>query len=176
MRLPTLGKALLPLAAAAALAGCAQAPAPERPRETPKDAVLHGATLQTWKGGGRVVTATAETVTWFRADDRFTAEAVVATLPSRAGPVFVTAPRLDGNVAGDVLDASGGVTLVSERGRGSAPTAHLENRAQGTVVSSTDGVQLSGPGQSLTAKAFSFDSAEQRATFEGVETRVGGAP
>jgi hypothetical protein len=162
---------LLPIAALL-LAACQ--PGPNRPRsgEAPKDAVLHDATLSTWRRNAPVVTAKAETVTWYRQDGRFVAEKVDAKLPSRQGSVDLTAPRVDGNVNGEALDASGGVKVKGARGEGMSPTAHCENTPEGTIVSSDAGVQWNAPGQSLTARAFRFDSATQHAQFEGVETQA----
>jgi lipopolysaccharide export system protein LptC len=142
-----------------------------RPRsEAPKDAVLRDATLSIWRGNTSVVTARAREVTWYRQDGRFVAETVAATLPSKQGPVELTAPKVEGNVTGEALDASGGVVVTSARGTGKSPTAHCENGPDGTIVSSNDGVVFQGEGNTLVAKSFRFESNAQHARFEGVET------
>lgn len=171
----------LRLAIAAALLA-ASACRPEQPAapasapQAPKDAVLHKATLSTWRKNTPVLTAKSDAVTWYRQESRFVAAEVVATLPSREGPVAVAAPRVDGKVTGEALDASGGVTVRSARGVAHSPTAHLENGPAGAIVSSDAGVVFEGKGQRLQARAFRFDTHAQQASFEGVETSTQGAP
>jgi hypothetical protein len=162
---------LFPAAALVATLACQPAENAPAPRtEAPKDAVLHQATLDTWRRNSHVVTARADTVTWYRQDARFVAAQVTAQLPSRDGPVEVTAPVVEGQVSGEVLDAHGGVRVVSARGVATGPSAHCENGPDGTIVSSDAGMVFTGPGQRLTARAFRFDANAQRARFEGVET------
>jgi hypothetical protein len=166
--------------AIASLLGCLAcqpaAVAPAARREQPKDAVLHDATLSTWRANTPVVTARAKTITWFRQDGRFIAGDVDAQLPSRQGPIEVKTPRVEGHVTGEALDASQGVTVRSKRGVATSPSAHVATGPEGTIVSSDAGVVFEGPGQKLTARAFRLDANAQRATFEGVETSTEGAP
>jgi hypothetical protein len=164
-------------AAALLCLGCQPKPEAVRAQgEAPKDAVLHDATLSTWRKDTPVITARAKTVTWYREASRFVAGAVEAEFPSREGAVRVTALRVEGAVAGDSIDAKGGVTVHSARGVAKGPSAHVENSAEGAVISSGEGVQFEGKGQKLTARTFRLDTREQRASFEGVETSTGAAP
>lgn len=138
--------------------------------------MLHDATLSTWRGNSPVLTAKSGAVAWYREEGRFVAADVVASLPSREGPVAVTAPRVEGAVTGAALDASGGVTVRSPRGVAQSPTAHVENGPEGAIVSSDAGVVFDGKGQHLEARAFRFDAAAQQASFERVVTSTEGAP
>lgn len=158
-------------AAALLFLGCQ--PQPETPRATgdaPKDAVLHDARLSTWRKNTPVISARAKTVTWYRQDGRFVAGAVDAELPSKDGAVQVTAPQVEGALAGDAVDARGGVVVRSARGVATGPSAHVENSAEGAIITSQEGVRFEGKGQKLTARTFRFETREQRASFEAVET------
>ena len=85
----------------------------------------------------------------------------------------VHAPLVTGNLFSGQFEGKGGVQLSGPGGlRGQTPVMAFDRTAG--LASSDAGVVLTQPGLQLEASGFSFDVAEQHATFEQAKTKLGG--
>ncbi|MDP1823980.1 MAG: hypothetical protein Q8L48_12085 [Archangium sp.] len=85
----------------------------------------------------------------------------------------LTAPLVTGNLFAGQFTGKGGVTLSGPNSLRAATETVAFDRAQGAggVAASDAGLVLTQPGLRLEATGFSFDVAEERATFEQARTR-----
>jgi hypothetical protein len=84
----------------------------------------------------------------------------------------LTAPLVTGNLFSGQFEGKGGVTLSGPNQlRAVSPVVSFD-RAQGTagLASSDAGVELTRPGLRLEAASFTFDVADEHASFEQVKT------
>ena len=84
----------------------------------------------------------------------------------------LSAPLVTGNLFSGQFEGKGGVKLAGPNEvRASSPSVTFD-RAQGAagIASSDAGVQLTRPGLKLEASAFTFDVADEHASFEQAKT------
>lgn len=84
----------------------------------------------------------------------------------------LSAPLVTGNLFSGQFEGKGGVKMVGPNElRASSPSVAFD-RAQGVagIASSDAGVQLTRPGLKLEANAFTFDVADEHASFERART------
>ncbi len=168
-----------PLAAALLLvSACTRSPSSAAPpRQTPELA-LEGATLRVYRNSDPQLFARAARLELMRSTGDLTAQTV--HFDFLLDGMGLDAPRLTGNLGAQAFDVSGGVTLAALDGglTGHTATAHFEGRggargvASGTAPIEFHGLADTRPWE-LTAQGFRFDVAEQHATFDTVQTRVG---
>jgi len=162
-------------AAALLLLGCTRpAPPPSAPRP---DLTLKGARVRSWNAEGLQLDARAPTLEVMKGSNALAAQDATVTMP-RSGAT-VTAPRLEGDLAGSHFEAPAGAALTTASGlTGSAPKASYQREGDGGVFSGHDGVALAQPdaGFALEAKAFRFETASRKAQFDQVETTAGAPP
>ena len=162
---------LLPLSLLA-LCACSRPPQPVRDPSRP-DLQLEQVAIRSWSDDRLQAVTTARRLDFFR--EVGTPGDVIAW---DAGVLLVTdgtevrAPLVTGNLFSGQFEGKGGVQLFGPGGlRGQTPVLAFDRNAG--LASSDAGVTLTQPGLELEANTFSFDLAEQHATFEQARTKLG---
>ncbi len=155
-----------------ALCSCSRPPQPVRDPSHP-DLRLEQVAIRSWSGDTLRVVTTANRLDVFREvgtpGDVMVHDAGVFMV---ADGSKLSAPIVTGNLFSGQFEGKGGVTLAGPNElRAATPTVAFD-RSQGTagVASSDAGVVLTRPGLRLTATGFSFDVAQEHASFDQART------
>lgn len=155
-----------------ALCACSRPPQPVRDPSHP-DLQLEQVAIRSWSANQLQVVTTAGRLDFFR--EVGTPGDVIAW---DAGVLLVgdgtevRAPLVTGNLFSGQFEGKGGVQLSGPGGlRGQTPVMAFDRNLG--LASSDAGVVLTQPGLVLEAGGFSFDVAEQHATFEQAKTKLG---
>lgn len=148
-------------------------PAPRVEAPAEPDMRLQQVEIRSWSGDSLRAVTTASRLDVFRGFG--TPGNVVAT---DAGVLLVTdgtkitAPLVTGNLFAGQFVGQGGVTMVTPKGaRAQTPVVAFDRAAgAGGIASSDAGVTLVQPGVRLEAEGFTYDVADEHATFERAKT------
>jgi hypothetical protein len=154
------------------LSGCSRPPQPVRDPSHP-DLRLERVAIRSWSGDQLRVITTATRLDVFR--EVGTPGDVVAY---DAGVLLVadgtklSAPLVTGNLFSGQFVGSGGVRMAGPKGLSAATPSVAFDRALGTAgqASSDAGLVLTQPGFHLESTGFTFDVADEHATFEQART------
>jgi hypothetical protein len=153
--------------------GCA--PPPEPPAKPQPEVVLHGVTLRSYRGASVTAVGRAERLSYERGSSNVEVDKGILELPARSatgspftqvGGVEIRAPRADGNLEAQRVEAYGGVDLKTGSGvRASTDRALFDGDAG--VTSGMGPVQVRGPTYALDAVGFVLRSDEEDFSFGG---------
>lgn len=171
--MPAVFRSLASASLLLALGGCTRPPPqPVRDPSHP-DLQLEQVAIRSWSADQLKVVTTADKLDVFR--EVGTPGDVIAY---DAGVLLVAegtqlhAPRVTGNLFAGQFEGKGGVTIEGQNGMRAATATVAFDRALGGAgqASSDAGLVLTQPGLKLEATGFSFDVAEEHATFEQAKT------
>ena len=151
---------------------CARPPQPVRDASHP-DLRLERVAIRSWSGDVLRVVTTANRLDVFREvgtpGDVVVYDAGVLLI---ADGTRLSAPLVTGNFFAGQFEATGGVQLAGPNElRAATPTVAFDSKLGTAGQASSDaGVVLTRPGLRLQATGFTFDLADERATFEQVKT------
>lgn len=162
----------LPQLAVLVLCACSRPAQPIRDPSLP-DLQLEQVAIRSWSSNQLQVVTTAKRLDFFR--EVGTPGDVIAW---DAGVLLVgdgtqvSAPMVTGNLFSGQFEGKGGVLMTGPGElRALTPTVAFDRNAG--LASGDAGVVLTQPGLLLEADAFSFDLAEQHATFDQARTKLG---
>ena len=154
------------------LCACSRPAQPVRDPSLP-DLQLEQVAIRSWSANELQVVTTAQRLDFFR--EVGTPGEVIAW---DAGVLLVgdgtqvSAPMMTGNLFSGQFEGKGGVLMTGPGElRARTPTVAFDRNAG--LASGDGGVVLTQPGLLLEASTFSFDLAEQHATFENAKTKLG---
>lgn len=155
------------------MCSCSRSPQPVRDPAHP-DLRLERVAIRSWSADTLRVVTTANRLDVFREvgtpGDVVLSDAGVLLI---ADGTRLSAPMVRGNLLSGQFEGRGGVTLSGPNDlRAATPTVAFD-RTLGTAgqASSDAGVVLTRPGLRLEATSFTFDVADEHATFEQAKTR-----
>ena len=151
------------------LNACARPAQPVRDPSHP-DLRLERVAIRSWSGDTLRVITTATRLDVFReVGTPGDVKAYDAGVLLVADGTWLNAPEVTGNLFSGQFEGRGGVRLVGPNSLlADSPTVAFDRTAG--LVSSDAGVVLTRPGMRLEAAAFSFEVAEEHATFEQART------
>ncbi len=155
------------------MCSCSRPPQPVRDPSHP-DLRLERVAIRSWSADSLRVVTTASRLDVFREvgtpGDVVVYDAGVLLI---ADGTRLTAPLVTGNFFSGQFEGRGGVTLAGPHElRAATPTvAFVSARGTAGQASSDAGIVLTRPGLQLEATGFTFDLAEEHATFEQAKTK-----